>query len=139
VIGFFAPPTGIDTLETDLADPRPADCEVFVEMAVDEPAPIRFPRSARRTGRRALLVRLTCPRAARRRCRGRLRLAGRRRSGSRAARFAIRSGGRRTVRLRLSRAAAAAAAQRRVVARIVSTETGLSGPITRVALLRVRR
>jgi hypothetical protein len=138
LIGLFAPASGIDTLEADLADPRPADCEELVDMAVDEPAPIRFPSSARRARRNRLLVRLTCPRAAQRRCRGRLRLAGRRRSGSTAARFSIPSGGKRTVRLELTRAAAAATAQRRVVARILSSETGLRGPVNRVALLRVR-
>jgi len=129
--------SGSDRLEADLADPKPANCELLVDMAVDEPAAIKFASRARRAGRNRLRVKLTCPRAAKRRCRGTLRLAGRR-SGSRTARFSIRRGGRRTVTLRLSARAAAALARPRVAARLVSNETGLEGPVNRVALVRVR-
>ena len=82
-------------------------------------------------------MKLTCPRAAKRKCNGTLRLAGRR-SGSRAAKFSIKRGGKRTTTLKLSKKAAAAVARRRVVARVVSNEEGLKGEINRVALVRVR-
>ncbi len=135
--GVITALSGSDRLEKDLADPKPGDCELLVNMAVDEPAAIRIASSARRAGGDALHVKLTCPRAARRTCRGTLRLAGRR-SGSRAAKFSIKRGGKRTATLRLSRKAAAAVARRRVVARLVSAEEGLRGDVERVALVRVR-
>jgi Ca2+-binding RTX toxin-like protein len=138
VIGVFAVSTGYDRLEKDLADVKPADCELLVDMAVDEPAPVNIANKARRAARgKRLLVRLTCPRKAQRTCRGTLRLAGKR-SGSRASTFSIKGGANRTVALRLSAAAAAALAQPRVVARLVSNEQGLKGEVNRVALVRVR-
>ena len=135
--GVITTLSGSDKLEADLADPKPADCELLVDMAVDEPAPIKIANTARRAGDDALRVKLTCPRAAKRKCNGTLRLAGRR-SGSRAAKFAIKRGGKRTTTLKLSKKAAAAVARRRVVARLVTNEEGLKGEVNRVALVRVR-
>ena len=66
----FQTATGNDRLQADLADPKPADCELLVDMAVDEP------RAGGRSGaprggspRRRLAVRLACPRKAGRTCR----------------------------------------------------------------------
>ena len=129
--------SSVDRLEADLADPKPADCELLVDMAVDEPAPITIANRARRAGARGLRVKLTCPRAARRTCKGTLRLAGRR-SGSRATSFSIKGGRKRTTVLRLSAKAAAALARRGVRARLVSNEEGLKGEVNRVVLVRVR-
>lgn len=137
VFGVITTLSGNDKLEADLADPKPADCELLVDMAVDEPAPIKIATKARRAGSNRLRVKLTCPRAAKRTCRGTLQLAGTR-SGSGAARFSIKGGAKRTVTLRLSAKAAAALASRRVVARLVSNEEGLKGEVNRVALARVR-
>ena len=106
-------------------------------MAVDEPAPIKIANTARRAGDDVLRVKLTCPRAAKRKCKGTLRLAGRR-SGSRAAKFSIKRGGNLTTTLKLSKKAAAAVARRRAVARLVTNEEGLKGEVNRVALVRVR-
>jgi hypothetical protein len=129
--------SGNDSLQADLADPKPADCELLVDMAVNEPAPIKIAARANRARGNGLRVKLTCPRAAKRTCKGRLQLAGSR-SGSRAAKFSIKGGAKRTVTLRLSAKAAAAVARRRAVARLVSNETGLKGEVNRVALVRVR-
>ena len=137
VFGVITSASGNDKLEADLADPKPADCELLVDMAVDEPAPIKIANRARRSGDDRLRVKLTCPRAAKRTCKGTLRLAGRR-SGSRTARFSIRRGGNRTTTLRLSKKAAAALARRRARARLVTNEEGLKGEVNRVALVRVR-
>ena len=134
--GVITTASGNDKLEADLADPKPADCELLVDMAVDEPAPIKIANRARRAGAAGLRVKLTCPRAAKRICKGTLRLAGRR-SGSRTARFSIKRGGNRTATLRLSKKAAAALARRRARARLVSNEEGLKGEINRVALVTV--
>ena len=90
----FAESSGNDRLQADLADPRPSNCELLVDMAVDEPAPVTIARGARLEGRR-LAVRLKCPRKAQRTCAGELALAGRSRaqgaprSRSRAARSAL--------------------------------------------------
>lgn len=138
-IGIFAAPTGIDRLQADLADVKPADCEQLVDMAVDEKAPVNVARSARRARRGTRLrVRLRCPRAAERTCAGTLRLAGRQRAGSNAAKFSIGGGARRTVALKLSKAAARALARRSVVARLVSAEDGNEGEVNTVQLVRVR-
>jgi hypothetical protein len=82
-------------------------------------------------------VKLTCPRKAKRTCKGKLRLAAKR-SGSRASKFSIKGGAKRTVRLRLSAAAAAALAKPRAAARLVSNEKGREGPVNRVAFVKVR-
>ena len=50
VFGVITTLSGIDKLEADLADPKPADCELLVDMAVDEPAPIKIANRARRAG-----------------------------------------------------------------------------------------
>ena len=136
--GVITTSPGNDRLEKDLADPRPADCELLVDMAVDEPAPVKIAKSARRARGSRLNAKLTCPRAAKRRCRGTLRLAGRR-AGSRVAKFAIKRGGKRTMTLRLtSKAAQALAGRRAATARLVSQEKGLKGDVNTVALVRVR-
>jgi Ca2+-binding RTX toxin-like protein len=129
--------SGYDRLEKDLADVKPADCELLVDMAVDEPAPVNIANKARRARGNRLLVRLTCPRKAQRTCKGKLRLAGKR-SGSRASKFSIKGGANRTVALRLSAAAAAALARPRSAARLVSNEQGLKGEVNRVAFVTVR-
>ena len=135
--GVFSTTSGVDRLQADLADPKPASCELLVDMAVDEPAPVGIGRRARLTGRR-LAVRLTCPKKAQRTCAGELRMAGAK-AGSRAARFSIAGGSRRTVRLALTARVARALARRRALARVLSTETGLEGAVNRVVILRVRR
>jgi hypothetical protein len=135
--GVITTLSGSDKLEADLADPKPVDCELLVDMAVDEPAPIKIANRARRAGAAGLRVKLTCPRAAKRKCKGTLRLAGRR-SGSRAAKFSIKRGGKRTATLQLSKKAATAVARRSAVARLVTNEEGLKGEVNRVALVRVR-
>jgi hypothetical protein len=130
--------SGYDRLEADLADVKPADCELLVDMAVDEPAPVNIARTARRAARgKQLRVRLTCPRKAKRTCRGSVRLGGRR-SGSNSSKFTIRGGGKLNVRLRLSVAAAAALGRPRSAARIVTKEKGLKGEVNRVAFVKVR-
>jgi Ca2+-binding RTX toxin-like protein len=134
---FIATTTGNDRLQADLADPKPADCELLVDMAVDEPAPVNIARSARLVPDRRLAVRLTCPRKAKRTCKGELRLAGKK-AGSTAAKFSISGGSRRTVRLKLSRRVAKALKRKRALARVVSNETGLEGEVNRVELVRVR-
>jgi Ca2+-binding RTX toxin-like protein len=136
-IGVFTV-SGYDRLEADLADVKPADCELLVDMAVDEPAPVAIAKTAgRKAHGKRLHVRLSCPRKAKRTCTGKLRLAGKR-SGSKAAKFSLKGGAKRTVRLRLSAAAAAALAKPRSAARLVSNEKGLKGPVNRVAFVRVR-
>jgi Ca2+-binding RTX toxin-like protein len=135
--GVLSVSSGNDTLQADLADPKPGDCELLVDMAVAEPAPIDIANTARRARGKRLSVKLTCPRAAKRTCKGRLQLAGTR-SGSGATKFSIKGGAKRTVTLRLSAKAAAAVARRRAVARLVSNEKGLKGDVNRVALVRVR-
>jgi Ca2+-binding RTX toxin-like protein len=135
--GVLSVSSGNDSLQADLADPKPADCELLVDMAVAEPAPVKIANTARRARGKRLSVKLTCPRAAKRTCKGRLQLAGTR-SGSGATRFSIKGGAKRTVTLRLSAKAAAAVARRRAVARLVSNEKGLKGEVNRVALVRVR-
>jgi len=129
--------SGVDRLQADLADPKPASCELLVDMAVDEPAPVGIGRRARLTGRR-LTVGLTCPRKAQRTCAGELRMAGEK-AGSRAVGFSIAGGARRSVTLKLAARVAKALARRRALARVLSTETGLEGAVNRVELLRVRR
>ena len=127
---------GNDRLQADLADPKPSSCELLVDMAVDERAPVGIARGARLDGRR-LAVRLKCPRKAQRTCAGRLALAGRKR-GSRRAAFSIAGGSKRTVRLKLAARVAKALRRPRAVARVVSNEVGLEGEVNRVELLRVR-
>jgi hemolysin type calcium-binding protein len=134
---FLLTSTGRDRLEADLLDVPPADCEDVVVMAVDEPAAVEVGAAARLVAGR-LRVPLRCPRAARRTCRGTLRLAGRR-AGGPAARFRVRRGARRTVRVRLGAAAARALAARGRVARLVSVERGREGEVTRFAYVKVRR
>jgi len=134
---FIQTATGNDALQADLADPKPADCELLVDMAVDEPAPVKIGRTARRKPRRRLAVRLACPRKAGRTCKGELRLAGEK-AGSKPADFSIAGGSRRTVRLKLSRKTARALKRERALARVVSNEAGLKGEVNRVELLRVR-
>jgi Ca2+-binding RTX toxin-like protein len=129
--------SGYDRLEADLADVKPSDCELLVDMAVDEPAPVGIAKTARRASGKRLLVKLTCPRKAKRTCKGKLRLAGKR-NGSKASKFSIKGGAKRTVRLRLSAAAAAALAKPRSAARLVSNEKGLKGAVNRVAFAKVR-
>jgi hypothetical protein len=139
VLGIFSTPPGIDRLQADLADVKPADCEQLVDMAVDEGAPVKVARSARRAKRGTRLrVRLTCPRAAARRCDGSVRLAGRSRSGSKAARFSIPGGAKRSATLKLSKAAAKALRSDGVSARLVSQEEGNEGEVNTVSLVRVR-
>jgi hypothetical protein len=135
--GVLSTSSGSDRLQADLADPKPGDCELLVDMAVAEPAPINIANTARSVRGKRLRVQLTCPRAAKRTCRGRLQLAGKR-AGSNAAKFSIKGGAKRTVTLRLSAKAAAAVARRRAVARLVSNEKGLKGEVNRVALVRLR-
>jgi hypothetical protein len=67
-----------------------------------------------------------------------LRLAGRNRSGSNAPKFSIRSGAKRAVSLKLSKAAADALSARRVAARLVTEEEGNEGEVNTVSLVRVR-
>jgi Ca2+-binding RTX toxin-like protein len=130
--------SGYDRLEADLADVKPADCELLVDMAVDEPAPVNISRTAHRKARgKRLAVQLTCPRKAKRTCKGKLRLAGKR-AGSGASKFSIKGGAKRTVRLRLSAAAAAALAKPRSAARLVTREKGLKGEVNRVVFAKVR-
>jgi hypothetical protein len=137
VVGVIAGPAG-DTLEADLADVPPRDCEMRTEMAVAEPGAVSVAASARlgRGGR--LPVKLTCPRAAKRTCKGTLQMAGER-PGSRAAKFSIAGGRSRVVNLRLSAAVAAALSRPGRSARVVASEKGLKGAVTTTALLRVRR
>jgi Ca2+-binding RTX toxin-like protein len=135
--GVITTASGSDRLQADLADPKPFNCELLVDMAVDEPAPVRIARRARRAGARSLRVKLTCPRRARRRCNGTLQVAGKR-PGSRAAEFALKRGAKRTVSLRLSARAARALARPRVSARLVSNEEGLQGEVNTVVHARVR-
>ena len=135
--GVFSTESGSDRLQADLADPKPTNCELLVDMAVDEPAPVGIARSARLTGKR-LAVRLRCPRKALRTCAGDLRMAGVK-AGSKTVKFSIAGGTRRTVSLRLTERVASALARKGAVARILSTETGREGAVSRVELLRVRR
>ena len=128
--------SGNDRLQADLADPRPSNCELLVDMAVDESAPVTIARGARLDGRR-LAVRLKCPRKAQRTCAGELALAGQK-PGSRRAAFSIAGGSKRTVRLKLAVRVAKALRRPHAVARIVSNEVGLEGEVNRVELLRVR-
>ena len=137
LLGIFATVSGTDRLEADLADVKPADCEELIDMAVDEPAPVAISRSAHRVRGGNLAARLTCPRAARRTCRGTFRLAGRH-PGSRIASFVLGRGVTRDVRLRLKRGAKAAIRHGHPHVRLVSRERGLKGPIERIALVRVR-
>ena len=136
LFGVFSAASGVDRLQADLADPKPASCELLVDMAVDEPAPVDIGPRGRLTGRR-LAVRLVCPRRAQRTCTGELHMAGER-AGSRPARFSIAGGARRTVTLELTARTARALARRGARARVTSTETGREGKINRVELLRVR-
>jgi hypothetical protein len=138
ILGVFvgSESSGSDRLQADLADPRPASCELLVDMAVDEPAAVGIARAARLDGRR-LAVRLKCPSKAQRTCAGELALAGRKRGSNRAA-FSLTGGSARTIRLKLAGRAAKALRRPRAVARVVTREVGLQGEVSRVELLRVR-
>ena len=120
-----------DTLLSDLADPRPIDCEDITQMAVDEQAAVRVAKAGRLSGR-VLAVVLACPKAAKRRCAGTLRHTGA------ATRYAVASGRRETVRVRVSKAAARAAARKALLARLESLEKGNEGDVTRLAYVRMR-
>jgi hypothetical protein len=129
---------GSDSLDADLRDKPPPDCEKVTQGAVEESANVRI-----RTRRAALddacraAVRLACPRSVSGGCEGTLRMRGRRRG--RAVRYAIDAGRSEVVRARVSGADARRISRRRRSLRAVSVERGELGDKTTVAPIRVSR
>jgi Ca2+-binding RTX toxin-like protein len=139
---------GNDRLDTDLADddtrPLPASCENIDQGAIDEGPNVRIAaRTLRVSAAGTVRVRLSCPASVTSGCRGWLAAGAPGRVGLRAlgarTRYRIRAGATRRVTIRLPRALRRAAARRsRVLARVVSLETGSHGPKTTVRRIRLR-
>ena len=93
-----------DTARIDLLDPDPTGCEVVARSAIGEGPHVRI-GPARPLRGRAYAVKLRCPRKLKHRCKGTLEIALTARSlrRAKAKRYSIRAGGRRTVRVRLTR------------------------------------
>ena len=136
---------GSDIVFADLTDPFEtfaASCESIRRFALDD-GPPGFParrRLAIRAGGRAV-VRVSCPRRARVRCRGRLTLSDPRRPARTLARarYRVRLGRTRAVTMRLSpRAATRLRARGRVRARTLERGVSKKGRRSAVQLLRVR-
>jgi Ca2+-binding RTX toxin-like protein len=123
---------GLDTLFSDLFDPRPADCEAIKLFAVDDGPPATI-RSARVRGRTAV-IRLFCPRAAKTACAGTMTLRSARGGstlGSKRYRVALGRRGTVTVPLRRS-------AGRRVSVETVENGVSDKGPRRSLRTLRAR-
>ncbi len=132
---------GTDTATLDLREPLPlfiAGCESVFRFALDDGPPGAVEgRVLRVAGRRATLA-VTCPRAARTRCRGTLTLRGGPRANRLIARagYTVPRGGRGRVGLTLRGASPRAGSA--VVARMVERGVSTLGPRTSVRTLRVR-
>jgi len=136
--------TGTDTVFLDLTDPNPDDaqnCESIDRRAVgEEAATVIASRSARLAGRR-VGVRIRCPRAVGRACAGTLTLALRSDGAREPARvrYRIASGGRATVRARLTAAEARRVRRAGDLAAVAtSIEAGRDGRETVSQHIRVR-
>jgi hypothetical protein len=124
-----------DSLDFDLLDVPPGDCEDLTQGAVREGPNVVVASTARRTAGGRLRLRLRCPRAAGRTCAGTLRLAARRgRSGPKSA-FSIRRGRAKPVTVSLPAGSALAAG--RLAVRLLAVERGRHGKVTTVAFARV--
>lgn len=124
-----------DSLDFDLADVAPGDCEVLTQGPVKEGPNVVVAATARRAAGGRLRVRLRCPRAAGRTCSGTLRLAARAgRRGPRAA-FSIRRG--RAKAITVSLPAGSPLGTRRTSVRLVAVERGRFDRVTTVAFARV--
>jgi RTX calcium-binding nonapeptide repeat (4 copies) len=133
-IGGFS---GGDSLDVDLLDVPPADCETVTQGAVREGPNVVVAATARRAARGRLSVRLRCPRAAGRTCAGTVRLAGRRGRGGPRTPFSIRRGRAATALVAPPGGAALPARGRRFTVRLVALERGRHGRVNTVAFARV--
>jgi hypothetical protein len=124
-----------DSLNFDLADVPPGDCEVLDQGPVKEGPNVVVAASARRAGGGRLRVGLRCPRTAGRTCAGTLRLAARRGRSGPTAGFSIRRGRARAVTVALP--AGSALGRRRTTVRLVAVERGRHGRVTTAAYARV--
>jgi len=141
-----------DTVDADLADPKPEECPpfqfvmpplfTFNAQPVDETIPyVVIGSRLRRLASGHLVARVRCPRSARRFCRGRLELAGARRGAGEMTRrrYRVRRGSARRVVLRPSRRELARLrSQRRARLTAVARGTSDIGPTTTSVVRRLR-
>lgn len=127
----------LDTLDADLKDALPSDCEKVVQGAVVEGPNVAIRTTRARADRRGRVrVTLRCPPGlGSMGCTGTLRLSGRRRGPP--TRYSIRAGRSRVVRPRLSGADGRRLRRAGRVLRLESIETGAIGNKTTIAPIRV--
>lgn len=126
--------TGFDSIFTDLQDSASTSCEVNSAAMVDVGAAARPVRRSARTRRGSARIRLSCGRGRQGgRCRGRLTLKRRGRTLGRA-RYRIRAGHRKTVRVPLT-----SRVRRRTKVRLLTRERARNGsPMTTRAIFILR-
>jgi Ca2+-binding RTX toxin-like protein len=130
-------PVPRDSLDADLADVPPADCEQVTQGPVNEGPNVVIGAAAKRVGTNAVRIGLTCPRDAGRTCAGAVGVSGRTGGRGPTSAFSLKRGKRGTVTVALPAAAAKAIAGRQATLRFVSRERGRLGAVNTFALAGV--